>query len=730
MTDELIGKQVGGYVIEERIGRGGMSTVYKALQLSMNRHVALKILPRELMKDPTYLQRFEREVKVVATLEHRNIVPVFDHGEFDGQPYIAMRLMNSGSVDDLLADGPLNTDTILKIITQVAPALDFAHTRGILHRDLKPSNVLLDDDGGAYITDFGIARLLGETGHGMTITTQGVVGTPSYMSPEQAQGQDLDGRSDVYSLGVMLYEMATGRRPFQSDTPYGIAVMQVTTPPPAPRNFNPKISSALETVVLKSMKKKREDRYQTATALAEALKMAIERPNDFHAHDHDTQPSPIPVREMMNAQNTQPSPVQSLGVTQPSPVTPQPAVPARPVVPLPPPQTFTPRTPQDMRAVARLRKKRDGNVWLSVLIGAAIGCALLAIVAIIIMLVASSFMPEEGTTSSLGGSTQSTGLGVSLLPTPTESAEGEGDTASTPDPPAETPTPAPTFTTAPLGERSWLNDGGLLYFSERDDGYEIYRRNLRADTETQLTKDASVNLFPHISPDAQRVVFQSNRDGDYDIYTVHRMGGQLVKIVQNEVDDLFPIWSADGEWIVFSSDPRGDGTLDLFRVRPDGGDLQRLLTNGQRNSHPRWNHDGSRVVFVSGEPRDARTWDIGILDVATGDYWLLTDDNVRDAWPVFHPDGQSVLYVSGSNGDALIKRVRLNADGRPAGFPEVIYDNGEFPWGLSYSPDGEYIAFNSGEIESAPGEVYVVRADGSDLRRLTTNGGAYVSWTP
>ncbi|MBZ0286800.1 MAG: serine/threonine protein kinase, partial [Anaerolineae bacterium] len=217
MTDNLIGKQIGGYEILDVIGHGGMATVYRSQQVSMNRVVAIKVLPKQFVTDDTYIQRFQREVEIAAKLEHRNIVPVHDYGQYEGQPYIIMRYMNGGSVDDLLRRGPLDVDKILDVVEQIAPALDFAHSKNVLHRDLKPSNILLDDDGGAYLTDFGIARVLGEQ-QGATITTQGVVGTPSYMSPEQAQGHPLDNRSDVYSLGVTIFEMATARRPFQSDT--------------------------------------------------------------------------------------------------------------------------------------------------------------------------------------------------------------------------------------------------------------------------------------------------------------------------------------------------------------------------------------------------------------------------------------------------------------------------------------------------------------------------------
>ena len=283
MSTNLIGKHVNGYEIVGQVGQGGMATVYLARQHSMNRNVALKFLPGVFLNDDTYLQRFEREVNIVAQLEHRNIVPVYDYGEFDQQPYIAMRYMQAGSVEELLAEGKIPLPRVAGIIEQVASALDYAHQKGILHRDLKPSNILLDDGGGVFITDFGIARILSEGSS--NITTQGVVGTPSYMSPEQAQGEQLDGRSDVYSLGVMLFELVTGRRPFESDTPYSIAVMQVTTQPPAPRDIEPGVSLALEKVILRALSKSPAERYASAGELAAALRRAI---NDPTADDEDT----------------------------------------------------------------------------------------------------------------------------------------------------------------------------------------------------------------------------------------------------------------------------------------------------------------------------------------------------------------------------------------------------------------------------------------------------------
>ncbi|HVU12412.1 MAG TPA: serine/threonine-protein kinase, partial [Phototrophicaceae bacterium] len=374
MTDDLIGRKIGGYEIIELIGHGGMATVYRAQQVSMNRIVAVKVLPRQFLNDETYMQRFNREVKIVAQLEHRNIVPVHDYGEAEGQPFIVMRCMTGGSVDDLLRYGALKLDQIVRILDQIAPALDYAHGKGVLHRDLKPSNVLMDDDGGAYLTDFGIARLMADENTAQ-ITTQGVVGTPSYMSPEQAQGQPLDQRSDIYSLGVMLFEMATGQRPFESDTPYSIAVLQVTAKPPNPRSLNPELPAAVEDVILKTMNKKREGRYDSAGKLAEAFKTASDVPASAF---FDTQPG-FARPEALRPVST-PAPVS----TPPPPA----PVPASSVAYTPPP----PSSAYPIPPVKRNRSRRGGNLWVNMGLGALIGCGLLILIVLIAAVLISGIL--------------------------------------------------------------------------------------------------------------------------------------------------------------------------------------------------------------------------------------------------------------------------------------------------------------------------------------------------
>jgi photosystem II stability/assembly factor-like uncharacterized protein len=271
--ENLTGRQMGQYRIVAPLGEGGMAAVYKAYQPSMDRYVALKILPSHFANDPNFTYRFEREAKLIANLEHPNILPVYDFGQADGYSYIVMRFVVGGTLADLLKGNPLPLPQACGILSKIASALDYAHSRGVIHRDVKPSNVLIDEQGNCLLSDFGLAKVILSDSR---FTASGAfIGTPAYASPEQCLGGELDHRSDVYSLGVMLYEMATGRTPYEAETPMAIVVKTIHDPLPPPSTINPLLSEDIERVILKALAKAPEDRYQSAGDLVRALEAVV-----------------------------------------------------------------------------------------------------------------------------------------------------------------------------------------------------------------------------------------------------------------------------------------------------------------------------------------------------------------------------------------------------------------------------------------------------------------------
>ena len=263
--------KIGLYEIKSELGRGGMATVYRAYDPRFEREVAVKVLPRELLHaDPQFRLRFEREAKIIAQLEHTAIVPVYDVGEADGQPYFVMRYMNGGSLSDRIKAGVIEVEEAARILGAIAPGLDEAHVKGIVHRDIKPSNILFDKRGNPYISDFGIAKLTqAQSGN---VTGSAIIGTPAYMAPEQAQGDDIDGRADIYALGIILFEMVTGKQPYEADTPMAVAIKHITDPVPHILDANPKLPFGMDAIIQKAMAKDKNDRYSTAVELVNALR--------------------------------------------------------------------------------------------------------------------------------------------------------------------------------------------------------------------------------------------------------------------------------------------------------------------------------------------------------------------------------------------------------------------------------------------------------------------------
>jgi basic membrane protein A len=276
--ENLIGQSLGRYHILEQLGEGGMATVYKAYDTRLERDVAVKIIRRNAFPPEQIeriLKRFEREAKSLAKLSHPNIVGVIDYGEHEGAPYLVLEYLPGGTLKERMKGQPMPWQEAVRLLTPIAGALDYAHDQKIIHRDVKPANILLTVKGQPMLSDFGIAKILEmEDGHTLTGTGMGV-GTPEYMAPEQGMGREVDGRADIYSLGIIFYELITGRKPYTADTPMAVILKHMTDPLPRPSHFIPALPEAVERVLIKALAKDPAERYSDSGVFAAALENLI-----------------------------------------------------------------------------------------------------------------------------------------------------------------------------------------------------------------------------------------------------------------------------------------------------------------------------------------------------------------------------------------------------------------------------------------------------------------------
>lgn len=319
LMDDFIGKQINDYVIQERIGTGGMATVYRANQRSVNRDVALKIirLDDETAQSEDFRTRFAYEARIIAGLEHIHILPVYDYGVMGNVAYLAMRWLRGGTLTQLLNHGPMMTEHAANMFEQIARGLGYAHSKGVIHRDLKPSNILLDDQGNAYLSDFGLAKMMEGS---VNITSDGnLVGTPLYMSPEMLRGEVIDQRADIYSLGMVLYHMLVGRPGFDTTTSNITTLIYTILEkgPTPPSKYNPSLTPEVEAVVMRALQRDSAQRFERAEKMSSALNQALGRKLDEHP---------------VYAPTPMPSPDRPKYVSQPLPSTPTLSTSSNPIV--------------------------------------------------------------------------------------------------------------------------------------------------------------------------------------------------------------------------------------------------------------------------------------------------------------------------------------------------------------------------------------------------------------
>jgi tRNA A-37 threonylcarbamoyl transferase component Bud32 len=292
---ELVGRTLANYTILDAIGQGGMATVYRARDLRDDSIVAIKVLSPYVAADPKFRGRFDREVNLLRRLAHPNIVPILAFGQADGYHYIVMPYFAGGTLHDRLRAGPLLPLEGARIVEQISSALDFAHQQGIIHRDVKPSNILLGENGEAKLTDFGFAHVPWESA---SLTGSLLIGTPAYMSPEQVDGKDVDFRSDLFSFGVLLYELAAGTHPFEAPTPLSTAARVLAAEPPVLWEQNPAVPHELDRIVRKCMRKEPSERYQSTADLVVDLESLQRVTDGQRAPTLELKPAPRPKRSL------------------------------------------------------------------------------------------------------------------------------------------------------------------------------------------------------------------------------------------------------------------------------------------------------------------------------------------------------------------------------------------------------------------------------------------------
>ena len=640
--------KIGKYEIRRELGRGGMATVFEAWDPTFDRTIALKVLPDELLHDGTFRARFEREAKTIAALEHPAIVPVYDYGEADHKVFLAMRYMAGGSLADKLRVGRLPVAAISRIYERVAPALDLAHGKGVVHRDLKPGNILFDDNGEPYVSDFGIAKLALTSN--TELTQGGAIGTPSYMSPEQARGERLDGRSDIYAMGVMLFEMLAGQLPYTSETPTGMMMKHILDPVPRLDSVAPGLPGAWQAVIDRALAKRPEDRYANMASLAYDLR-AIADGRSMSATPPMESPNPIlqpgaPATQVYGAPSYGQIPIAATAAmgrgTPPRPMT---AVP----------------TPSAAAAPAALPTQRRRASPLIIVLGVLGACGLIGV-----GLTVLSALGALGGIIPAAPAATATGIPATLGP-PTAIQVTLPVATSVPPtarPPA-TPTSAPTATprTATLDANSM---GALRELRVMADSSDTTVRSVGFGADG-VSIFGSLGNTPNQAAADNR--FQTWRRAD---------GVRQLRFTMGSIPWTSDV-SPDGKSVVIASGKQAS----LYRMT-DGLLIRQLATVTLEMSVAQFSPDG-RLVATGGVDTIGKT-PIQIFASDTGARVFQVDNGYNISSLRFSADG-GLLAASTSLGQVTVWRV---TDGRRVMAYKFDTNGAGVP--VSFSPDGRYFA--------------------------------------
>jgi len=629
----LVGQTLGRYHLLEQLGEGGMASVYRAQDTRLEREVAVKVIRTDFDKDPAFLKRFEREARALAQLAHPHIVHVLDAGEQGGVPYVVMDYVSGGTLKERTGR-PLLAAEAARLVVPIARALDYAHRQGIVHRDVKPANILVTPDGRPMLSDFGIAKVL--SGQAQTqLTATGIgIGTPDYMAPEQWT-HEATPASDVYALGVVLYELVTGRRPYHADTPVAVLLKHANDPLPPPRQFAPTLPSAVEQVLVKALAKKPEDRYTTMGAFADALETAL------HHAPASPRPNVLPWLVGVGAAVV----VAGVLVVGAGMVIWRLAG-SNPAVATAPPASSSAAPSTSAPVPTPTRRPAATPAPTTIMLTAA---------------ATASPIPTAAVSDGGGGlvafySNQSGSNDIFVM-----NADGSNVQQLTSD---EGDSRLPAWSrdgqrivyqsnvggvyqimllTLATGRSEqitrdgcnhfnpvWSGYGRIAYYSDCDGNREIYTMGADGTGVVQLTyTDDVYNWFPFWSPDSTRITFSSNREGSkYQIYVMGSDGSNPVPLARGCVS----AYSPDGARIVYSS--FCDGTGDILVMDAHGGDIVNLTNGVGENANPSWSRDGTRIVFQS--KRDGAT-NLYAMDPDGSNLQALTSGEALKAAPVWQP---------------------------------------------------------------------------------------------
>ena len=744
----MVTEQIGQYQIEEIIGSGGMARVYKAFDDRIKRYVAVKMLGEHFMNQDYLFDRFEQEARLIASLEHHAIVPVYDYGDHEGRPYIVMRLMPGGTLADRLEDGPIDLKSISRILNRVCAALDKAHAKDVIHRDIKPGNILFDADGIAFLADFGIARFSEMTQSGV------VVGSPHYMSPEQARGQPIDPRSDVYQLGILLFEMLTGSLPFDGESIDSVIYQHVHEPVPSLTSFNPDLPAGLQTLVNDALAKDRNERIGTAVELASRLAALVP--------DQDGDSSRLKAPPAIRLGNRL---RRTLSGVETDTVVDYPVPKRRPILPrlllwlggiigllgllsIIPPFSTNPTVQQiretvisawwEMPQVAQDWQQEGSDFFVEI-----------AGLASPTPIPTSTLRPTETEVPLLVVEVVDTATPQpppSLPPTEVPAELVSPIPPSETPPPTDEPTPTiitPAATSTPdtdlvpptevspntliTGqELAELTGGsGSIVYSVRkfnETKYNLFVRD-SAGNENQITNDNVDDFGATWSPDGSTIAYFSV-ELPREISLINADGTNKQLLTTNSNFEQFPQFDAKGETIIFHSNrivtDNSESNLEFAiysipAIGPANSEAI-VVSNGRNNYAPSFSPDGSKIAYETQIGAQTHIFVYDLLTEVETQITFFTSGIARN--PVWSPDEENPRIAFFYERDATSDVYTVNPDGTELTPVTSSFEFNSFH--PSWAPNGEYLLFHADMKEDNNNrDLWIIKPDGTGLRRVT-----------